>query len=91
MCVNLKYLSREWCANIREDRQMSKINVEGGSDIIQSNEYAWEWFWMVFASPRIPLSQAKYLVSSLGSHEVKSFIPPSQGTQPNIQINCTAV
>ena len=29
-----------------------------------------------FSTPQITLSQAKYLVSYLGSHEVKSFIPP---------------
>ena len=28
------------------------------------------------ATPRITLSQAKYFVSSVGSHKVKSFIPP---------------
>ena len=66
---------------------MSKVNAGGeteiasdGSDIIKCNEL--ELFRMVgcdkrkCATPRITLSQAKYFVSSLCSHEVKYFIPP---------------
>ena len=39
-----------------------------------------------FATQRIPLSQAKYLVGSLGSHKVKSFIPPCSLTLTGVMI-----
>jgi hypothetical protein len=48
----------------------TEIAVSGGSYIITASDLS------KCATPRMTLSQTKYLVSSVGSHKVKSFIPP---------------